>query len=468
MSNWSSRALVAAPLLAAAAFYAWNFSDLFLLIEYRHWIDNPPQWRATLEWFLDVALLHQWAALQSRGLSFLVAGIFREACGLSIVCHNGMHIALLLASAALLAAILRRWTDPFITAGALVFFLFSAPVLDAAAWQATLLDKCAVLFTALLTYYVARSDPAASTWRDQAFLLTLTVLATNAKEAAWVCVPSAAFLSLLRSGDLRRTVRRFALPCAYFAWQTGYILYGLYQLPGELARVTSADPLSNLSKYADYLLGAQASLPVLGLVLSVALLIAYARPTHRKMIVWAVVSFVGAIALPLRTATAELFYLLVPMFYLTIVLALAFAAAAPRSIALRSAAAIVGLCLLTVQVRGYLRHYPLYAARIEMSRNFQAVLAAVRARLGERRPELVTFRYPAGNHQTYMFVTSIGEHGHALARYIAPPGAGDAEIDAVRRIIRDAEAEKATAPQKGEMTVLLRPNLALERLTVTE
>ena len=115
-----------------------------------------------------------------------------------------MHIALLLASAALLAAILRRWVDPFITAGALVFFLFSVPVLDAVAWQATLLDKCAVLFTALLTYYVARSDPAALTWRDQAILLTLTVLATNTKEAAWVCVPSAALLSLLRSGDLRR------------------------------------------------------------------------------------------------------------------------------------------------------------------------------------------------------------------------------------------------------------------------
>jgi len=119
-------------------------------------------------------------------------------------------------------------------------------------------------------------------------------------------------------------------------------------------------------------------------------------------------------------------------------------------------------------VRGYLRHYPLYAARIEMSRNFQVALAAVRAGLGERRPELVTFRYPAGNHQTYMFVTSIGEHGHALARYIAPPGAGEGEIEALRRIIRDAEAERATAPQKGEMTVLLRPDLALERLTVTE
>ena len=294
------------------------------------------------------------------------------------------------------------------------------------------------------------------------------MLATNAKEAAWVCVPSAALLSLLRSGDLRRTVLRFALPCAYFAWQTGYVLYGLYQMPGELARVTSANPLPNLSKYADYLLGAQASLPVLGLVLSVALLIAYRRPTHRKMIVWAVVSFVGAIIIPLRTATAELFYLLVPMFYLTIALALAFAAAGPRSIALRSAVAIVGLCLLTVQVRGYLRHYPLYAARIEMSRNFQAALAAVRARLGERRPELVTFRYPAGNHQTYMFVASIGEYGHALARYIAPPGAGEGEIEALRRIIRDAEVERPTAPQKGEMTVLLRQDLALERLTVTE
>ncbi len=172
--------------------------------------------------------------------------------------------------------------------------------------------------------------------------------------------------------------------------------------------------------------------------------------------------------IPLRTATAELFYLLVPMFYLTIALARCVAAAAPRSIALRSAAAIVGLCLLTVQVRGFLRHYPLYATRIEMSRNFQAVLAAVRARLGERRPELVTFRYPSGNHQTYMFLTSIGAYRHAVARYIAPPGAGEGDIEALSRIIRDAEVERATAPQKGEMTVLLRGDLSLERVTVTE
>jgi hypothetical protein len=73
-------------------------------------------------------------------------------------------------------------------------------VLDAAAWQATLLDKCALLFTALLTYYVARSDPAASTWRDQAILLTLTVLAINTKESRVGLRPvgSVAVLAALR------------------------------------------------------------------------------------------------------------------------------------------------------------------------------------------------------------------------------------------------------------------------------
>jgi hypothetical protein len=467
MSNWSSRALVAVSILAAATFYAWNFADLFPLIEYRQWIDNPVQWRSALEWFLDVALLHRWAAEQSRGLSLLVAGMFRDACGLSIVCHNGMHIALLLASAVLLAATLRRWVDPFITAGALVFFLFSFPVLDAAAWQATLLDKCAVLSAALLTYHVARSEPAAFTWTDQAILAVLTVIAVNAKEASWASVPSAALLGWVRSGDLSRTVLRFALPSAYFAWQVGYTMaYRLFVLPpSELARVMSADPMSNLSIYAGYLVGA--ALPVLALALAAALLAAWARPANRWLIVWAVVSFAGAITIPLRTTAQAPFYLLVPIFYLTIALALTFAAA-PRSIAFRSAVAVVGLCLLTVQVSGYVRRYPLYGARAEMSRNFQTVLAAVRAQLGERRPELVTFQYPAGNHQAYMFVGSTGEHSHALARYISPPGADERDIAALRRIIRDAEAEKATAPRKGEMTVLLRADLSLERLTVTE
>ena len=468
MSNWSSRALVAVSILAAAAFYAWNFADLFLLIEYRQWIDNSVGWWPALQWFLDVALLHQSAPGFSRATSLLVAAAFRDTCGVSIACHNGMHIAMILASAALLAATLRRWVDPFITAGALVFFLFSVPVLDAVAWQATLLDKCAVLGAGVLTWYAARSDPAALTWRDQAILLVLTVLVANTKEAAWICAPSAALLALVRSGDLKRVALRFALPAAYLAWHAIYTLVShTTHSPDEIKRVLSGDPVSNLSTFADYLTGAPLS--VLALALAAALLAAAARPASRWLLVWAVLSFAGAIAIPLRTTAQSPFYLLVPLFYLTILLALAFAAAAaPRLVALRSAVAIAGLWLLTVQVSSLVRRYPYYAARAEMSRNFQTVLAAVRAQLGERRPELVTFQYPAGNHQAYMFVGSTGEHSHALARYISPPGADERDIAALRRIIRDAEAEKATAPRKGEMTVLLRADLSLERLAVTE
>jgi hypothetical protein len=465
MPRWTSRALTAAPILAAA-FYAWNFADLFPLIEYRQWIDNSVDWWPTLQWFFDLALLHRWTPEYSRAASLLVVWAFRDACGLSIVCHNAMHIALLLASAALLAAILRRWVDPFITAGALVFFLFSVPMLDAVAWQATILDKCALLCTALLIHHVARR--AAFGWTDQIILVVLTVITVNAKEAAWVSVPSAALLAWIGCGDLRRTLLRFALPSAYFAWQVGYTMAHrvLVAPASELARVLSGDPLSNLSNFADDLLGA--ALPVLALALLAALLAAWAHPANRRLLLWAALSFAGAIAIPLRTTTREPFYLLVPMFYLTIMLALTFAAAAARSIALRGAAALAGLCLLAVQARGYLRNYPLYAARIEMSRNFQAALAAVRAQLHERRPALVTFRYPAGNHQAFRFLAPTGEHEHALARYIAPPGTAEAEIKALRRIIREVEGDPATPSRTGEMIVLLRRDLALERLTVTE
>jgi 4-amino-4-deoxy-L-arabinose transferase-like glycosyltransferase len=306
------------------------------------------------------------------------------------------------------------------------------------------------------------------TWRDQAILLVLTVLVANTKEAAWICAPSAALLALVRSGDLKRVALRFALPAAYLAWHAIYILVShTTHSPDEIKRVLSGDPVSNLSAFADYLTGAP--LPVLAIALAAALLAAAARPASRWLLVWAVLSFAGAIAIPLRTTAQSPFYLLVPMFYLTMLLALAFAAAAaPRLVALRSAVAIAGLCLLTVQVSSLVRRYSYYAARAEMSRNFQAVLAAVRAQLGERRPELVTFQYPAGNHQAYMFTGSTGEHSHALARYISPPGADERDIAALRRIIRDAEAEKATAPRKGEMIVLLRADLSLERLAVTE
>ena len=120
MPNWASRALTAAPILAAAAFYVWNFADLFLLIEYRQWIDHSVDWWSALPWFLDVAVLHWWDPEPSRATSLLVAWVFRDTCGQSITCHNGMHIAVILASAALLAVTLRRWVDPFITAGAMI------------------------------------------------------------------------------------------------------------------------------------------------------------------------------------------------------------------------------------------------------------------------------------------------------------------------------------------------------------
>ena len=67
-----------------------------------------------------------------------------------------------------------------------------------------------------------------------------------------------------------------------------------------------------------------------------------------------------------------------------------------------------------------------------------------------------------------MFVASTGGDGYALARFIAPPGARKQDIDALRPIIRDVEGEPATPPRKGEMIVRLRPDLSLERLTVTE
>ena len=98
----------------------------------------------------------------------------------------------------------------------------------------------------------------------------------------------------------------------------------------ELARVMSGDPVSNLANFADDLLGV--GLPVLALALAAAVLAACAHPAKRRLLLWALLSVAGAIAIPLRTTTREPFYLLVPMFYLTIALALAFAnVAAARS-----------------------------------------------------------------------------------------------------------------------------------------
>jgi hypothetical protein len=66
-----------------------------------------------------------------------------------------------------------------------VFFLFSIPVLDAIAWQATILDNARCCWPRSSPGTMAR--PRLPRVLDQVVLLALTILTVNAKEAPWSC-----------------------------------------------------------------------------------------------------------------------------------------------------------------------------------------------------------------------------------------------------------------------------------------
>ena len=458
-------AWIAAPVAAAAAFYLWNFSDLFPLIEYRQWIEDSDL-HAALHFFYRVAILHGETGF-SRTTSFVAVALFASACGHTIACHNVLHIALLLGAAVLLGLTLMRQSEhrhPALVAAVLVFFLFSIPVLDAIAWQATILDKCAVLLAALFTWYVAR--PRLPRVLDQVVLLALTILTVNAKEAPWVVLPSVMLLALVQRLEHAPSVARalpaatgwvlarFALALAYAVMHIGLVMAKLFADSAELARVTSGPAIANLMAYAGFLLGAAS---ICAAVVGAGALAAWrASRRTRLMLLWAAVSFAAAFAMPLKTSTQEAFYLLVPLFYLAaglfwIVVGIA-EAAGPRA---RVSLPVVVLVLVILCVGNFARSAPgAGLAFAQLSRNFQQALAAVRIEVARDPPQSVTFRAD-GQPWAFKFFGSTG--GSALAPYLAPPGATREEIAALRRAI--------DAPAAPGLQVRLHADMSLESIT---
>ena len=389
---------LAAPIAAAAAFYVWNFVDLFPLIEYREWIDRA-ELESGLHFFYHNAIRHTVIGF-SRSTSFLAVALFTSACGPAIACHNFMHIALLLAAAALLGLTLLRLSEcrrPVLVAGTVAFFLFTVPVLDAVAWQATIHDKLAVLLAALFTWYVAR--PRLPVLLDQPVLLALTILTVNAKESAWVVLPSlmllAAALRLAQAPAIARalpaaigaTLARFALPLAYAVMHIGLAMVQLMTIDiAELARVTSG------------------SAGILAAFLAAfALALAAASAWTRLMLLWAAVSFALALAIPLKTSAQSPFYLLVPLYYLSATLFWIASAAldALRARAMRAAMAAALTAALMLHVTGFLNRVPPYREIADLSRNFQTALEAIRQEIARDPPSVLRFDAPADQPQAY-------------------------------------------------------------------
>ncbi len=479
------------------AFATAAFSGLFLLIEYRQWA-TP----LNLEGPLEIE--------RTRTLGYGFAAFLTTVFGYVPLWHNLAHIALLAASGWLLALALRRLfpAAPWgLAVGAAAFFLFAEPVLDALSWQATILDKLAVFFTALGIYaasLIAVDDDGVPAIATANFMLLVAVFcAYNAKEAAWPLVPAVTALIFLRCVDgaarsspaalldaVRKTGARVAAPLLYGCYHVVVVLAHESTFSAlERAHNVGGDAALNLSLYALFVTNAHSLAQALGVyaaaapeqrlvipaccgALAVAAAAAILTRAPRPLVrwwFWSLFAFALAAAIPSRTVFAEPFYLLVPGYYLAVTLFVtvwALVRAFPSARGVRITFAVASAAL-AAHLAGFAQIAPPYLHLAVMSANFQRALAAVRDQLTRTpAPSAIVFLWPQSEMLGYRFVQP--PHDPALAEFLLPRGTPPARLHALNGAIVDhayaGTVPPDPAPAAGTIAVVLGDDLRLVRL----
>jgi hypothetical protein len=490
---------------SALAFAA--FGHLFLLNEYRQWSQGSAFFNPLIMFSPNnIFNASAFGVAFSRAFTFEVVAGITSVCGANASCHNAFHIGLLAASGLLLGALLLRLfpgKPVLFIAGAVLFLLSAQPVLDALSWQATLLDKLALFFCALGTYLIARVDLR----RADLFyaieinlaLLLIAIAAYNSKEASFPLVPSAAILLAIRFAALapfswsavavavRKSLSMVGVPLLYALFHVGVVFINrMYVMPAQGQHITGGLAQFDFFHYVIYLFNLQPlayafhlypyapesvlvgfALTVIAATAAFALVVVKIAP--RAVMAtwfWALLSFVLAFAIPLRTAAVSPFYLLVPLYYLAILLCASAVVVwdAARTAAGRAAIQGVVAFALVLHVWGLAWPYPSYAHIAQMSDNFTSALSAVKQRMRTSPPRSILFRWPDSEPLAYMFL-GIKE-GHGLARYLLPPGTSAEALTSTDASIQDESyvSPPRASAKPGELIVVLGPALKLERI----
>lgn len=488
--------VLAACTAAFVIFALVYFGRIFVLIEYRQWA-IPPH----IAMPFDIA--------RGRALGIFTAAALANVCGYSPACHDVFQIAFLVATGVLLATALRRLFPeaPWVLAvGAAVFFWFTEPMLDALVWQATVLDKLAVFFTALGIWMAARLDVrrngVPSLIAHNVLMLFVVFCAYNSKEASWPLVPSLVALLALRYFDAEpassfaHAMRAVRLSVVSLA---APILYGVYHVARVLANIAAAgaaqnehntggNAVLNAYYYLLYMSNAHPLAQALNeypyapppdkvkflsacvlVAVVVAALIAWRAPARlTRWWAWSALSFLVAFAIPLRTQYSSPFYLLVPSYYLSIVLFLTVAVAVAvfpgrGAVRLMLGAAAVALALHLI---GFVQTMPPYAYVETMSANFDATLDALRSQLERTpRPSHIAIYEPKTELSAYRFVQPPGPTRN-LAQYVLPRGTSFTDYDALNAVITDETydgPEPHPTPAPGTISIVLGDGLRLSQ-----
>lgn len=385
------------PLLAGAIFYA-RWLQVFPQIEFRTWM-----WSGVdLKWYIVSAFTHQGAF--SRSTPFFADSATHSLCGESIRCINAPgYLTILLAAYLLFWLIVRLTKAVFAAVLATTLWLFSVPVLDAFAWQATMGDRLAALF-GLATIHVAISAMRAVARRAgptrillaNACVLVPTILTYNSKEISWLLLPSLVLLAFALSdrwtvAAILRRASVLVAPAAYAAFRTIETFIEVAESSAANSLDFGGHPLENARQYGAFLanhLNPDTLTYALAAILVLAALASLARYRRAdgdtrfqlRIMSWAALTLIGGLVLCLFTPYPGAYLLVLPSPFLWIALAALWRSAPRPGPVLRPLAGIALAAAGTaVMLVGLNNSYPPYREVLAWSRNFRRSTPAIAA-----------------------------------------------------------------------------------------
>ena len=341
-SEWSADA-ISAGLIAVASglFVLWAVGDLFPTMEYRDWL----LWADRFDAGTALKRMITREVWFSRDFSMSYVQMSSLVCGVNLGCLNAWVLFPVVVSAAILYLLARAIGSTIpVAIAATAVWLLSWPMIDAIAWQATIHDRWAsVLVLGALWLAVSRyaRDRAGGAYVATSLLgLLLVWLASNCKEASWFLAPTMGLIAwAAASGNWRERFYRTSiawLPMLYLVWHVAAFAVATHAANASggawLQHVASGDVLKNVNIYSGALLGltpSAGSTAALIFIAMVALMLGLraiksvpggdgaihassASPYQLLFPLWPLwLGFLGAIAIPIRSATPAPYYMLI-------------------------------------------------------------------------------------------------------------------------------------------------------------
>lgn len=398
-----------APLIAALAFalHVWWFGDQFYLMEFRDWLLSPIDAAEVTDLLVECVVRDE---PFSRMVGLGAVRVLGTCCIDEPWLVNGVLLALTPIAAWQMLRLAGGMGAFAAGVVGVVMWLVSEPVVDALWWQATVIDRLALVFSlaAIAMFLAFRRRPASGAGGlvvANVCITAATVLAFNSKESAWSLWPM--LLALVGTGNVRRDARLLVLPAIWSAW---YFVRWLASDAGGDQHVFGGDVWHNYEQHCARLTadlpGARWLVPavVLGAVAA-----AVRRADLRALLLVALAGFVGGFVLVAPARLASPYYMYQPSLFFYLLCALLASLTAPRLRAVLFGA--LSLFVVVGAVDGTQR-----AARAAAwTRGVREARDELRTLLPVEVPRAVRFEVP-GPLYMWVFGTSEGMARHVLGR----------------------------------------------------